>query len=121
MSTAKQEQPEQDAFDADQQLSLVKTPQQFIAYIAMKQQAWVESGSDITRKPGPTQKEIDHMKTMITDVETADAFIQALDLLHAQIKQEYNETADRLMDAIEKIGLKGVYLPSKDVLGKKGN
>ena len=121
MSKAKQEWPEQEAFDADHQLSLVKTPQDFIAYIAMKRQAWVESGSDMTRKPGPTQKDLDHMKKMITDVETADALIQALDLLHAQLRQEYNATADRLMDMLEKNGPKGVYISPKDILGKKGN
>lgn len=106
---------------ADHRLGLVKTPQEFIAYISMKQQAWVESGSDMTRKPVQTQQEIDHLKKMITDVETADAFIQALDLLQAQLKQEYNATADRLMEMLEKNGPKGVYLSPKDILGKKGN
>lgn len=102
------------------ELDAVSTPEELVIYF-QKQAAKraVESPGQIRK--GLDAKELAKMKEVITDIETADKFIEAMELIQAQGMKTLSDLAERLMDELDKIGSKGFYSAPLALSRKKGN
>ena len=100
----------QESYD---ELDAVSTAEELIIYLAKEiaRRSALDPGK---ARKGPDARELAKMKEVITDPQTADRVIEALDLMHQQ-------GLGLMMDILDKTGSKSFYRPPNTVPAKKGN
>lgn len=97
------------------------TAEQFLAYVKNQYKHLTAPDGEIRKAVGATDADIEEMRNTIDNLEKVIAYEQSLEILSANLKREKNEASDALMNALDKSGRKGAYLPPSDILRKKGN